>query len=111
MDWNFTLFRIELVGMVVQIFMSVNEAPWMNRSASQISELDSRRYVEHYPISIPRTVQPGQYKLEFKLYSNDEEKDVFVALDPKLLDKENYYSVAAVNVNKFISISNFIQFP
>jgi hypothetical protein len=55
-------------------------------------------YTETYSISIPKALPPGQYMLKFKLYSNEEEKDVFVALDPERRDGENYYSIAAVNV-------------
>lgn len=42
----------------------------------------------------------GRHKLKFKLYSKEEGRDVFVALDPKLLDEANCYSVATVNVKK-----------
>ena len=74
-------------------------------------ELDSRNqrwmpqplggvYSEMYHISIPEALQPGRHKLKFKLYSKEESRDVFVALDPKLLDEENYYSVATVNIKK-----------
>jgi hypothetical protein len=55
-------------------------------------------YTETYSISIPKALPPGKYMLKFKLYSNEEEKDVFVALDPERRDGENYYSIAAVNV-------------
>ena len=57
-------------------------------------------YPETYPISIPKTLCPGRYKLKFKLYSNQENKDVLIALDPKLLDQENFYSVAALTIKK-----------
>jgi hypothetical protein len=57
-------------------------------------------YPETYPISIPKTLRPGRYKLKFKLYSNQENNDVLIALDPKLLDQENFYSVAALTIKK-----------
>jgi len=55
-------------------------------------------YPETYPISIPKTLRPGQYNLKFKLYSKEEGRNVLVALDPKLLDEDNYYSIATVTI-------------
>ncbi|MFC1634319.1 DUF4832 domain-containing protein [Planctomycetota bacterium] len=66
---------------------------WMPKPSGDV-------YPQTYPISIPQTLRPGRYKLKFKLYSNQEDKDVFVALDPNRLDEENYYSVAPVNIKK-----------
>jgi hypothetical protein len=57
-------------------------------------------YPQTYPISIPKTLRPGQYTLKFKLYSRQERRDVLIALDPKRLDEENYYSVASVTVKR-----------
>lgn len=55
-------------------------------------------YQEEYSLTIPGGTPPGQYDLLLKLFSNDENKDVFLALDPGLLDAENYYKVATVQV-------------
>lgn len=57
-------------------------------------------YSETYRITIPESLRPGPYKLKFKLYSRQEDKDVFIALDPDLLDKENYYLIAPVTIGK-----------
>jgi len=77
---------------VEDVELDAGNQKWMPRPSGVYSEI--------YPISIPRTLQPGQYRLKFKLYSNNEGKNVFVALDPGLLDEENYYLVTSVNVNK-----------
>jgi len=71
-----------------------------SRNPKWLPQPDGGVYMEHYPISIPSKLQSGRYKLKFKLYSNDEGKNVFVALDPKLLDQENYYLIAVVNMQK-----------
>jgi hypothetical protein len=55
---------------------------------------------EEYAVTIPEGTPPGQYELEIKLFSHDENKDVFLALDPNLLTAENYYSIATVTVTK-----------
>lgn len=48
--------------------------------------------------AFPITLQPGQYTLKFKLYSNQEEKEVFIALDPERLDENNDYAVATLTI-------------
>lgn len=55
---------------------------------------------ETYRVSIPETLRPGRYKLKFKLYSKQEDKNVFIALDPALLDEENYYLMTPVTIRK-----------
>ena len=55
-------------------------------------------YSQTYPISIPKTLRPGQYTLKFQLYSKQEDRNVFIALDPELLDEENYYSIGGVTI-------------
>lgn len=55
---------------------------------------------EKYIWVIPNGIPAGQYVLKFKLYSNDEKKDVFLALDPSLLDEENYYKISKVIVKE-----------
>ena len=55
-------------------------------------------YVERYGLALPGALRPGRYTLKFKLYSRDDEKNVFVALDPALLDEADYYRVADVDI-------------
>ena len=50
--------------------------------------------------TIPDGTPPGQYELKLWLYSNDEGKDVLLALDPALLDEENDYKITAVQVRR-----------
>ena len=47
----------------------------------------------------PKGTPPGQYDLRLKLFSNYENKDVFLALDSNLLDRNNYYKIATVKIN------------
>jgi hypothetical protein len=78
---------------IEDIELGAGNQKWMPKPSGGI-------YPETYPISIPKTLQPSQYKLKFKLYSNEEERDVFTALDPELLEEENFYLVTEVNVKK-----------
>jgi len=55
---------------------------------------------EKYTVTIPNEIPPGQYELKLKLHSNQEKKDVLLALDPDLWDGEKYYTVAKVRVEK-----------
>jgi hypothetical protein len=55
---------------------------------------------ERYIVTIPDKTPIGQYELKLKLYSNEENKDVLLALDTDLLDKENYYKISEVKVEK-----------
>lgn len=57
-------------------------------------------YREKYTLTIPDGISPGEYELKLKLYSNEDSKDVFLALDPALLDSENYYTITTVRVSK-----------
>jgi len=86
--------KVRLDGPNVEdIELNAGNQKWMPKPSGGV-------YPETYPISIPKLLQPGQYKLKFKLYSNEEGRDVFAALDPELLDEEHYYSVATFNVKK-----------
>jgi len=69
-----------------------------NRKWMPVSTDDVHR--EKYIVTIPDKTPPGQYELRLKLYSNEENKDVLLALNPDLLDDENYYTIAAVKVEK-----------
>jgi len=53
-----------------------------------------------YTVTIPEGTPPGQYELKLKLYSNDANKDVLLALDPNLLDEESYYKIATIHVTE-----------
>jgi hypothetical protein len=57
-------------------------------------------YRENYVVAIPEGTPSGLYVLKMKLFANDENKDVLLALDPDLLDGENYYKIATVRVEK-----------
>jgi len=55
-------------------------------------------YTARYALNIPRTARPGRYTLQLKLYSPESRRDVFLALDPKLLDAENFYRIGTINI-------------
>jgi len=57
-------------------------------------------YNEKYVIAVPDETPPGRYELKIKLYSKEENEDVLLALDPALMDDENYYKIAAVTAEK-----------
>ena len=56
-------------------------------------------YHESYTLRIPPELQPGVYTLKIKLYSKEEEQDVFLALDPELLDGQNFYKIASTKIS------------
>ncbi len=56
-------------------------------------------YKEDYSIQIPASLKTGTYKLKIKLYDNDAKRDVILALDPNLMDKEKFYFVADIMLN------------
>jgi hypothetical protein len=56
-------------------------------------------YHESYTLRIPPELRPGKYRIKIKLYSKEEEQDVFLALDPNLLDDQNFYTVASMNIS------------
>jgi len=53
---------------------------------------------EDYIMTLPAGTPPGSYDLKLKLHSNDEDTDVLLALNPNLLDAENYYQITTVQV-------------
>lgn len=65
---------------------------------SWISEPEGKIYNKDYKIGIPKTLKPGQYELRLKLYSKEEDRDVFLALDPRLFDDNNFYGIGKVTV-------------
>jgi hypothetical protein len=86
--------KIRLDGTKVEdIELESGNQKWLPKPSGRI-------YPETYSVSIPQTLRPGRYKLKFKLFSNQERKDVFVALDPDRLDEDNYYLVAPVMIKK-----------
>lgn len=88
------VLKVRLVGpKTVDFKLESGNRKWMPVSTDGIHR-------EKYIVTVPEGTPPGQYDLKLKLYSNDENKDVLLALDPGLLDGENYYKIAAVQVRK-----------
>ncbi len=88
------VLKVRLVGpKTVDFELESGNRKWMPVSTDGFHR-------ERYVVTIPDGTPPGQYELKLKLYSNDESKDVLLALDPDLLDEENYYKIAAVQVKK-----------
>jgi len=63
-----------------------------------IPEQKGKIYTEDYEIDVPRVAKPGRYDLKLKLYSREEMQDVFLALDPRLLDDNNFYMIGEVSI-------------
>lgn len=55
-------------------------------------------YPESYELDMPPDLPLGTYALKIKLYSTEEDRDVFLALDSELLDTESFYTVASTHV-------------
>lgn len=83
--------RIRLIGEeTVDLEMDSGNLKWMPEPENM--------YTESYSLSTPKTLTPGNYDLKVKLYDPGENRDVFLALDTKLLDGDNYYSIGTVEV-------------
>jgi len=88
------VLKIRLVGPeTVDFELESGNCRWMPVSTDGVHR-------EKYIVTIPEGAPPGQYVLKLKLHSNDEKRHVLLALDPDLLDEENYYKIAAVQVEK-----------
>ena len=88
------VLKVRLVGPTkVDFEIASGNRKWMPVSTDGVHQ-------ENYIVTIPEGTPPGQYELKLKLFSNDENKDVLLALDPDLLDEENYYKIAAVQLKK-----------
>jgi hypothetical protein len=55
-------------------------------------------YHESYALHVPSGLRPGVYAMKIKLYSKEEKRDVLLALDPELLDEQNFYTVTSMNI-------------
>ena len=88
------VLKMRLVGpKTVDFELESGNRKWMPVSTDGVHR-------EKYIVTISDGTLPGQYDLKLKLYSNDENKDVLLALDPDLLDEANYYKIATVQVTK-----------
>jgi len=86
--------KVRLVGVkTVDFELESGNRKWMPVATDGVHR-------EAYIVTVPEGTPPGPYDLKLKLYSKDENKDVLLALDPNLLDAENYYTIAAVQVTK-----------
>ncbi|MBN2327775.1 MAG: DUF4832 domain-containing protein [Candidatus Omnitrophica bacterium] len=63
-------------------------------------EPPNRTYSETYRFSIPKTLAPGRYAIKMKLYSGEEDRDVFLALDPDLMDENHFYTISTIDVKE-----------
>ncbi|RJP29293.1 MAG: DUF4832 domain-containing protein [Candidatus Omnitrophota bacterium] len=55
-------------------------------------------YQETYTIPVPNTLPSGRYKLKVKLYDKETKRDVLLALDPTIMDEDNFYQVGDVEM-------------
>jgi hypothetical protein len=65
-----------------------------------IPEQEGKTYVKDYRIDISRALRPGRYELKLKLCSQEHTREVFLALDRKLLDDNNFYHTGEVTLVK-----------
>jgi hypothetical protein len=74
------------------------EVPLDSGNLAWIPEEEGKTYVKDYRIDIPAKLRPGSYELKLKLCSQKHKRDVFLALDRRLLDDNNFYRIAAITV-------------
>lgn len=56
-------------------------------------------YPEGYTLDVPPDLPAGAYDMKIKLHSTEENRDVFLTLDSDLLDAQNFYKVARVDIS------------
>jgi len=87
------ILKVRLVGPDnIDFEFESGSRKWMPEPAGTI-------YHESYVLKIPAGLRPGVYRLKIKLYSKEEGQDVFLALDPELLDGQNFYTVTSMNIS------------
>lgn len=87
------VLKIRLVGRkTIDFELESGNRKWMSVSTNGV-------YREKYILNIPDETPPGRYELKIKLYSNEENKDVLIALDPELLDGRNFYTITSTNIS------------
>lgn len=64
-----------------------------------IPDKPGKIYFESCQLDIPQKLAPGTYTLKVKLYSTQENRDVFLAFDPELLDAGNFYTIASSEIS------------
>jgi hypothetical protein len=76
----------------VDLSVESGNRKWMPSGAGTTSR-------EKYQIALPETLPAGEYALRLKLHSPQTQRDVQLALDRALLDKDGFYRIAAITVN------------
>jgi hypothetical protein len=67
-----------------------------NRAWTPLPE--KKTHAESYQVDLPETLKPGEYVLKAKLYCPWSKRDVLLALSPKLLDDQNFYTLGEIAV-------------
>jgi hypothetical protein len=57
-------------------------------------------HTENYALVLPDSLKAGRYDLKIRLYAKADRRPVFIALNPSLLDAEEYYTVATVEIER-----------
>ena len=55
-------------------------------------------YTEDYDIKLPISLASGTYALKLKMFSPQNQRDVLLALDPTLRDREGYYRIGSIEI-------------
>ncbi len=75
------------------IFLPSGNQRWVPEEGGQTFE-------ETYRIRVPASLGPGNYTLKLKLFSSQTKRDVFLALDPDLMDGDGFYDICHVPVGR-----------
>ncbi|MGC9326073.1 MAG: DUF4832 domain-containing protein [Candidatus Hinthialibacter sp.] len=88
------VIQVRLEGPGVETFeMDSGCQNWM-------PEPPGRIYNETYKFAVPKTPPAGRYTMKIKLYSRKEDRDVFLALDPDLMDEDHFYTISSIDVRE-----------
>lgn len=59
---------------------------------------ENTTYTQDHALSLPDRLTAGRYELKIRLFARKEDRTVFIALDPSLLDDQKYYTVGTLDV-------------
>jgi hypothetical protein len=86
------VLQVRLVGPGTAKFdLDAGNRRWLPGSGQSL-------HTEDYTLEIPGHLESASYDLRIRLYSTDDARPVYLALDPSLLDEQQYYTVGKVEI-------------
>ena len=81
----------------LDISLDAGNRAWLPRPSGPV-------YVQTYPITMPATLTPGTYQFKLKLYCEQTNRNVHLALDPGIQDKQGFYTIGDMLITRLGTI-------